>query len=324
MKEIFLFLLFFVVAVGSKIAEAQQSRKVYRIGYLAVRSGVGPLDEALKAGLRELGYVDGQNISLIYQWAAGNFDRLPALAEELVQRKVDVIVTETSAAAHAAKKATQTIPIVMATGGDAVGAGLVVSLAHPGGNVTGMTFLGTDLAPKWVELLKEIAPKTSRIGFFAMTAMTPEPIFFKVMEPEAQKLGMTIGFFDVSGPKDYSTAFSKMKQARIDGVIVAPNTVFAESKQQIVELAAKHRLPALYSRRDQAEAGGLVSYGQNFPAMHRRAAYYVDRILKGTRPADLPVERLAKFELTINLKTAKQLGLNISQTLLFRADKVIR
>jgi putative ABC transport system substrate-binding protein len=157
-----------------------------------------------------------------------------------------------------------------------------------------------------------------------MTAMTPEPIFFKVMEPEAQKLGMTIRFFDVTGPKDYNDAFSKMQQARIDGVIVAPNTAFSENKEQIIRLAAQHRLPALYSRRDQAEAGGLISYGQNYPEMHRRAAEYVDRILKGTKPADLPVERLSKFELVINLKAAKQIGLTIPSNVLYRADRVIK
>jgi len=323
LNVIFLFLaILFSAAVPP--AQAQQSRKSFRIGYLAVRSGTGPLDAALKTALRELGYVEGQNILYLHRWADGNFDRLGALAEELAQLKVDVIVTETTAAAQAAKKATQTIPIVMASSGDAVGAGLVASLAHPGGNVTGMTFLGTDLAPKWVELLKEIAPKTTRLGFLAMTALSPEPIFFKVMEPEAQKLGMTIRFFDVSGPKDYKEAFNKMKRARIEGVIVAPNTAFAENRKQIVELAAQYRVPALYSREEQVEAGGLVSYGQNYPEMHRRAARYVAKILKGTKAADLPVERLSKFDLVFNLKAAKQIGLTIPPNVLARADKVIK
>ena len=305
-------------------AQAQQPKTGFRIGYLALRSGNGPLDEALKTGLRELGYLDGKNVFYVHRWANGEFGRLPALAEELVQLKVDVIVTETSAAAQAAKKATQTIPIVMATSGDAVGIGLVKSLAHPGGNVTGMTFLGTDLAPKWVELFKEIVPRASRLGFFAMTAMTPEPIFFKAMEPEAQRLNMSIRFFDVSGPKDYKDAFSKMKLRHVDGVIVAPNTAFAENRKQIIDLAAQHRLPALYSRREQVEDGGLVSYGQNYPKMHRRAATYVDKILRGTKPADLPVERLSKFELVFNLKTAKQIGLTIPPNVLARADRVIK
>ena len=304
--------------------QAQQPRKVFRIGYLAVRSAPGPLDEALKTGLRELGYGDGKNISYVHRWASGRFERLPALAQELVQLKVDVIVTETSAAARAAKEATQTIPIVMATSGDAVSVGLVKSLAHPGGNVTGMTFLGTDLAPKWVELLKEIVPRASRLGFFAMTAMTPEPIFFKVMEPEAQKLNMSIRFFDVSGPNDYKNAFNKMKQTRVDGVIVAPNTAFAENRKQIIDLALEHRVPTLYSRREQVEDGGLVSYGQNYPEMHRRAATYVDKILRGAAPADLPVERLSKFELVFNLRTAKQIGLTIPPNVLARADRVIK
>ncbi len=305
-------------------AEAQQANRIYKIGYLAVRSGPGSLDEALKTGLRDLGYVDGRNIAYVHRWADGKFDRLPALADELAQLRVDVLVTETTAAAQAAKKATHTIPIVMATSGDAVGAGLVASLAHPGGYVTGMTFLGTDLAPKWVELFKEIVPKASRLGFLAMAALSPEPIFFKVMEPEAHRLGLTIRFFDVSGPKDYAESFSKMKQARVDGVIVAPNTPFAENRKQIIDLAAQHRLPALYSRREQVEDGGLVSYGQNYPEMHRRAAHYVDKILKGTKPADLPVERLSKFEFVVNLKTAKQIGLSIPPNVLARADKVIR
>jgi ABC-type uncharacterized transport system substrate-binding protein len=312
------------LTLTSSRAVAQKTEKPYLIGYLAVRSGVGPLDGALKTGLQKLGYVDGKNISYIHRWANGNFDRLPALAEGLVQLKVDVIVTETSAAAQAAKRATRTIPIVMATSGDAVGIGLVTSLAHPGGNVTGMTFLGTDLAPKWVELFKEIVPKTSRLGFFAMTAMTPEPVFFKVMEPEAQKLNMSIRFFDVSGPKDYKEAFSKMKQTHIGGVIVAPNTAFAENRRQIIDLALEHRMPALYSRREQVEDGGLVSYGQNYPEMHHRAATYIDKILRGTKPADLPVERLSKFELVFNLKTAKQIGLTIPPNVLARADKVIK
>jgi len=313
-----------LLLVLSVPAGAQRPKRIFRVGYLAVRSGAGPLDDAVKTRLRELGYIEGQTVSFLHRWADGYFERLPALAEELVRLNVDVIVTETSAAAQAAKRATQTIPVVMASGGDAVAVGLVASLAHPGGNVTGMTFLGTDLAPKWVELLKEIAPKTSSIGFFAMTTMTPEPIFFKAMQPEAQKLRLAIGFFDVTGPKDYEEAFRKMKQAGVDGVIVAPNTAFAENKQQIIRLAAQHRLPALYSRRDQAEAGGLISYGQNYFAMHRRAAEYVDRILKGAKPAELPVERLSKFELVINLKTAKQIGLTIPPNVLARADRVIK
>lgn len=313
-----------LIFLFSSSTGAQQANRIFRVGYLAVRSGTGPLDDAVRARLRELGYIDGRTISFIHRWADGKFEKLPGLAEELVKLNVDVIVTETSAAAQAAKKATHTIPIVMASGGDAVGVGLVASLAHPGGNVTGMTFLGTDLAPKWVELIKEIAPRTSRIGFFAMTTMTPEPIFFKAMQPEAQRLGTAISFVDVTGPSDYENAFHKMKQSRTDGVIVAPNTAFDEHKQQIIRLAAQHRLPALYSRRDQAEAGGLVSYGQNYPEMHRRAAEYVDRILKGAHPADLPVERLSKFELVINLKTAKQLGIAVPPNVLARADSVIR
>jgi putative ABC transport system substrate-binding protein len=212
----------------------------------------------------------------------------------------------------------------MAVGGDAVGAGLVASLAHPGGNITGETFIGTDLAPKWVELLKEISPKSSRLGFLATSAIAPEVAFFKVMEPVARGLGMTLKFVDMKILKDFKNSFKEMKRSRIDGFIGAPNAGFRENRKLIVKLAAENRLPALYGSREFVEDGGLASYGQDVAAMFRRAAYYVDRIFKGTKPADLPVERPTKFELVINLKAAKQIGLTIPPNVLAGADKVIK
>ena len=305
-------------------AQSQQAGKSYRIGFMSIRSGIGPWDEAFKQGLREFAYVEGKNISLVYRWAEGHFERFPGLAVELVQLNVDVIVTETTPAAHAAKKATQSIPIVMAIGGDAVGAGLVASLARPGGNITGETFIGSDLAPKWVEIFKELSPKTSRLGFLANSAITPEVAFFKVMEPVAQSLRLTIKFVDMDRLKDFNKAFEEMKRSRINGLIGAPNGNFRENRKLIAKLAAETRIPALYGNREFVEAGGLSSYGQDVAAMFRRAAYYVDRILKGTKPADLPVERPSKYELLINLKAAKQIGLTIPPNVLARADRVIR
>src|SRR6266545_896295 len=293
----------FFLATAS-VSEAQQPGKVHRIGYISGRSGVGPLDEVFKTALKELGYVEGQNISIIYRWAEENLDRLPALALELVQLKVDVIVTETTPAAQAAKKTTSAIPIVMVLSGDAVGAGLVASLARPGANITGLTFIGTDVSSKLVELLKEISPKTSRLAYLAHPALPPEAIAFKAMQPVAQGLRMTIKLVEARSQNDFKRAFSEMKQARVDGLVVSPNVVYVQNRKLIVDLAAQQRLPAIYGRSDFVDAGGLASYGTSFPDLYRRAATYVDKILKGAKPADLPVEQPTKFELVINLKTA--------------------
>jgi putative ABC transport system substrate-binding protein len=305
-------------------AAAQPAEKTYRIGFLSVRSEIGSWDEAFKLGLRDFGYIDGKNISLVYRWADGKFDRFPALAKDLVQQNVDIIVTETTPAAQAAKHATENIPIVMAIGGDAVGAGLVASLARPGGNITGQTFIGTDLAPKWVETLKELSPKTARSAFLSSSAILPEIAFFKVMEPVARELGMSINFVDMARYKNFPDAFREMKQSRFDGFIGGPNAGFRENRKTIVRLATEYRLPALYGSREFVEAGGLSSYGQDVSAMFRRAAYYVDRIINGTKPTDLPVERPSKYEFLINLKAAKQIGLTIPPNVLARADRVIK
>jgi putative ABC transport system substrate-binding protein len=305
-------------------AEAQQPGKLYRIGYLSGRSGAGPLDEVFKTALRELGYVEGKNVTFAYRWAEEKMDRLPALAAELVQLKVDVIVTETTPAAQAAKKATTAIPIVMALSGDAVGVGLVTSLARPGANITGLTFIGPDVSGKWVELLKEMSPKTSRLAYLAHPDLPPEVLVFKAMQPVAQGLGMTIKLVEARSQNDFKHAFSEMSQARVNGLVVSPGIIYVQNRKLIVDSAAQQRLPTIYGRSDFVDAGGLASYGTNFADLYRRAAIYVDKILKGAKPAELPVEQPRKFELVINLKAAKQIGLTIPPAVLARADKVIR
>ena len=303
---------------------AQQTGKVHRIGYLSGRSGAGPLDGVFKTALGELGYVEGKNVTFAYRWAEEKLDRLPLLAVELVQLKVDVIVTETTPAAQAAKKATTAIPIVMALSADAVGAGLVASLAHPGANITGLTFMGPDLNGKLVELLKEMSPKASRLAYLAHPELAPEAIAFKAMQPVAQGLGMAIKLVEARGQYDFKEAFGQMKQARVDSLVVSQNVVYVQNRKTIIDLAAQQRLPTMYGRSDFVDAGGLASYGTSFPDLYRRAAVYVDKILKGAKPADLPVEQPKKFEFVINLKTAKQIRLTIPPIILARADKVIR
>jgi len=312
----------FVICVR---AEAQQPGKVYRIGYISGRSGAEPLDDVFKSALRELGYVEGQNMSVTYRWAEEKLDRLPALAVELVQLNVDVIVTETTPAVRAAKNATTTIPIVMALSGDAVEAGLVASLARPGANITGLTFLGTDVVGKLVELLKEMLPKASRLAYLGNPQIsTPELLAFERTQPVAQRLGMTIKFVTARNQNDFKIAFEEIKKTRSDGLIVSPNIIYVQHRKMIANLAAHYRLPAIYGRSDFVDAGGLASYGTSFPHLYRRAAVYVDKVLKGVKPADLPVEQPTKFELVISLKAAKQIGLTIPPNVLARADRVIR
>jgi ABC-type uncharacterized transport system substrate-binding protein len=306
-------------------AEAQQPGKVHRIGYISMRSEAGSLDDVFKSALGKSGYVEGQNVTITYRWAAEKLDRLPALADQLVQLNVDVIVTETTPATRAVQKATAAIPIVMVLSGDAVGAGLVASLAHPGANITGLTFIGTDIVGKLVELLKEISPKTSRLAYLGHPDLPPEAISFKAIQPVAQGLHMTTKLLEARNPNDFKRAFVvEMKQARVDGLVVSPNVIFVQHRKLIVDLAAQQRMPAVYGRSDFVDAGGLASYGTSFPDLYRRAAVYVDKILKGAKPADLPVEQPTKFELVINLKTAKEIGLAIPPNVLARADKVIK
>jgi putative ABC transport system substrate-binding protein len=310
-------------ALGHSV-QAQQVGRVYRIGYISGRSGAGPLDEAFKTALRDLGYFEGQNITITYRWAEEKLNRFPVLADELVHLNVDVIVTETTPATRAVQKATAAIPIVMVLSGDAVGAGLVASLARPGANITGLTFIGPDVVSKLVELLKEISLKTSRLAYLAHPDLPPEAIAFKAVQPVAQELHMTTKLLEARNPNDFKRAFSEMKQARVDGLVVSPNVIYVQHRKLIVDLAAQHRLPAIYGRADFIDAGGLASYGASYGDLFRRAATYVDKILKGAKPADLPVEQPTKFELVINLNAAKQIGLTIPPNVLARADRVIR
>jgi putative tryptophan/tyrosine transport system substrate-binding protein len=302
-------------------AQAQQQVKVPGIGYLG---GAFSMHPAFLQRLRDLGYVDGKNIAIEPRYAEGKLDRLPDLAAELVRLKVDIIVTQGTPAAQAAKKATNTIPIVMATGGDAVGSGLVASLARPGGNITGLSTLATDLNAKRLELLKEVVPKISRVAYLANPDIVPEMIGLKNLESVGPSLGVTVKFVAMRGPEELESAFSEAVRDKVHAAIFAQNQNYIPYRHQVVSLAAKQRLPVMYGWEDFSEAGGLMFYGVSLSDLYRRAAVYVDKILKGARPADLPVEQPAKFELVINLKAAKQIGVTIPPNVLARADRVIK
>jgi putative ABC transport system substrate-binding protein len=315
-----------LLLVGAPLSlDAQPSATIHRIGLLAGGSAAATafVRAAIVGGLDELGYREGQTVVLVERYADGKFERLQELAAELVRLKVDVILTSTTPATLAAKGATPTIPIVVVTSGDLVGAGVITSLARPGGNVTGLSFLGTELAVKQMELLKEVAPALRRLVFLGNRAIQPEGLFFKAMEHAAPTLGVSVKFIDAKGPSDYDAAFAGMAREHVEGFVVAPNLIYLETRQTIVDLAARARLPAVYQSREFAESGGLISYGIDRPAFFRRAATYVDKILKGVKPLDLPIEQPTKFELVVNMKTAKALGLSISRALRLRADQVI-
>jgi len=303
------------------LAEAQQPKKVPRIGFL---SAAPSIDSAFLEGLRDLGYVDGKNIVVELRSAQGKLDRLPELAAELVSLKMDIIVTQGTPAAQAVTKLTSTIPIVMATSGDPVGAGLVASLARPGGNVTGLSLLNDAVVPKQLELLKEAVPTVSSLAWMASPAILPEMMRFKELQTVGPSLGVMVQLVEIRGPESFENAFAAAVRERVHAAMIPPNSSYIPYRQQIVTLAAKHRLPVAYGFRDFPEAGGFMSYGVNVADLFRRAATYVDKILKGTKPADLPVEQPMKFELVINLKAANQIGLTIPPNVLARADKVIK
>ena len=308
------------------MGEAQAPAKVHRIGFLSPRS---PTDnphllEAFRQGLRELGYVEGQNIAIEYRFGEGRPERLPALAADLVRLKVDVIVTGAPPAPEAAKQATSTIPIVFAVTGDPVAQGLVASLARPGGNITGLANLAQEVVGKQLELLKEVAPKVSRVAVLQNPSNHAHPFVLRQAEGAARALGLQLHIVQARTPAAIDAAFAAMRSQRAGGVLVLRDSLFSAQRTQIAALAAKSRLPAVYGLREEAEAGGLMAYGANVPLMYRRAATYVDKILKGAKPADLPVEQPTKFELVVNLKTAKALGLTIPQSILVRADEVFR
>ena len=313
-------------ALAAPFAVRAQQQRVYRIGFLGNSTAaleanlVGPFRE----GLRDLGYVEGRNIVIEYRWAEGKYERFPELIAELVALNVDIIVTAGTPAALAVKRAMVRIPLVMAAVGDPVGAGLVESLARPGGNFTGLTAIAPDLEGKRLELLREVVPKVSHVSFL----LNPDNALTVASERQARAaakvLHVDLQFVGVREDSHLDQAFAAIAKERPDAFIVLADRVFLHDRARIVDFAARNRLPGVYPYRELVEAGGLMSFGPNYADMHRRAATYVDKILKGARPGDLPVEQPTKFELIINLKTAKALGFTIPQSLLLRADEVIQ
>lgn len=305
-------------------ADAQQAKKVWRMGVLSGGYGAQNVQlDALRNGLRELGYVEGQNIVIEYRYSEGKHERLPNLAAELVRLKADVIYAccPGGPTSLAAKNATTTIPIVFVRLGDPVGRGPVASLARPGGNVTGLSGFA-ELHGKQLELLREAVPKIARVAVLLNPAIHADSL--KEFEPLAKGLGVQLQLLETQTPSDLDNAFSAMAKGRVDALAVWASPMFFTHRKKILDFAAKIRVASVFEQKEYVEAGGLMSYGINFADLHHRSATYVDRILKGTKPADLPVERPTKFELVINLNTAKQIGLTIPQWVLMRADKVIR
>ncbi len=305
--------------------EAQQPGKVYRIGYLSSNLESNRR-EAFRQGLRDLGYIEGQNIIIEYRIAEGKRDKLPDLVAELIRLEVDVIFAFSGTAIQAAKKATSTVPIVSVSG-DPVRAGLVASLARPGGNITGLANLTPELAGKRLELLRETVPQVSRVAVLwerRDTFDSDSALRMKETQSAAPSLGIKLQSIEVRGVNDFEPAFSAMKKDRAGALVPLRGTLINNQRKRIVELAAKNRLPSMYDAREFAEEGGLMSYGTILADLDRRAATYVDKILKGAKPADLPVEQPMKFEFVINLKTARQIGLTIPPNVLARADRVIK
>jgi ABC-type uncharacterized transport system substrate-binding protein len=308
------------------IAEAQQSGKVPRIGILisASPSIASRRIQAFQQGLRELGYVEGKSIAFEYRYGEGRPDTLPERVAELIHLQVDLLVTDTSNATQAAKNATQTIPVVFTTANDPVGDGQVASLAKPGGNLTGFSILALDLNGKRLELLKEAFPQITRVAFLPITGEAIGENRFKEAEIAAQGLRLGLQRLRAKRADDLESAFDAAKRSGAEAVLAHPSTFVATNRARIIELAAKHRLPVIFGGAEAAEAGGLMSYGPDIVDNYRRAAVYVDKILKGAKPADLPVQQPMKFEFVINLKTAKAIGLTISPNVLARADKIIK
>jgi len=309
-------------------AEAQQAAKIARIGWLTNDPASNPNPpEAFRQGLRDLGYVEGRNLVIEYRSAEGKLERLPTLAAELVALKVDVIVTVAARHALVAKQATRTLPIVFIGAGDPVTSGLVTSLARPGGNVTGLALLFPELVGKCLELLTQAVPRVSRVAVLwepGAAGERTEKDYLKAADVAGRALGVRLQVVEARGPADIDRAFSDMTRARAGALFVVSTPMFGSERRRLVDLAAKNRLPTVFPFRLYVDAGGLMSYGPNLADMYRRAATYVDKILKGAKPADLPVEQPTKFELVINLKTAKALGLTIPQSVLGRADDVIQ
>src|ERR1043166_27838 len=307
-------------------AEAQQPTKIFRIGYLSANSAYSESARTgtFRQGLRELGYVEGKNIVIEYRYADGKLDRVPALAAELVHLNVNVIVTGGTGSTRSANEATNSVPIVMTQDPDPVGNGFVANLARPGGNITGLSTLSPELNGKRLELLKEIIPKISRVAVLGTSTTPSNAQSLRETELAAGVLAVKVQYLDVRGPKDIETAFRAASKAGADAIMLLGGPVLASQRAQFADLAVKNRLPTIYWRSDIVEAGGLMSYAVSFTDLDRRAAIYVDKILKGAKPGDLPVEQPKKFDFVINLKTAKQIGLTIPPNVLARADKVIR
>jgi len=308
-------------------AQAQQPAKVFRIGFLdnSTAAGITVFLEAFRRELSKLGWIEGKNITIEYRFAEQKLERLPELAADLVRLKVDLIVVTGAPPALAAKKATTTIPVVMVTAGDPVGAGLVASLARPGGNVTGLSSLGPELNTKRLEVLKDAVPKLARVGLLLEAASLTRDLQLKEIRPAAQALKLKLEEIDTQlDPKGLESAFQTAKQKQVNAIMTQVARSFFAERQRIVELAVKYRLPAIYFSKEFVDEGGLMSYGVDYVDLFRRAAVYVDKILKGAKPADLPVQQATTFEFVINLKAAKQIGLTLSPEFLSRANQVIK
>ena len=312
-----------LLAVAATV-EAQQPKKAPRIGWLGAARTSAPRMEAFRQGLHELGYAEGKNIFIEYRYAEGKLDQLPALAADLVRLNVDVIVAGSPQVTRSAKQATSIIPIVMAFDDDPVGSGFVASLARPGGNITGLSTLFPEMSAKQLELLKEIVPALSRVAILGNATQPGNPQALREINIAADGFRVQTQYLEIRGTKDIETAFREASKDRADAVLVLSTTILYFNRRQVSDLAVKSRLPTIYGRPEYVDDGGLVYYGPSYTDLYRRVAVYVDKILKGAKPADLPVEQPTKFELIINLKAAKQIGLTIPPSVLYRADKVIK
>jgi ABC-type uncharacterized transport system substrate-binding protein len=323
-RRAFITLISGAVAAWPLGTRAQQPGKMYRIGFLGNSTAAleGSLVGSLREGLRDLGYVEGQNILIEYRWAEGQYEQFPALIAELLAQRVEVIVTAGTPASLAVKNATTSVPLVMVAVGDPVTTGLVASLARPGGNITGLTSTSEELDGKRLELLREVIPKLSHVAVFWNPENPTLLTSLKEMRAAAQVLGIKVQVLEVRTPADLEETFKAIVRERPGALLVMGDRLFLHNRQRIMDFATKQRLPVVPGHPELVEAGGLMSYGASYPGMHRRAAYFVDRILKGAKPADLPVERPVKFELVLNLKAAKTLGLEVPPQLIARADEV--
>ena len=324
-NQVFGFVLSSLILALSFHAEAQQQPKIPRIGFIMADAyGPDPRLDAFRQGLRELGYLEQKNLAVEYRFAEGKEDRLAKIVAELIASNVEIILTDGTAVTRVVKNATKTIPIVMASDGDPVGNKFVSSLARPGGNITGLTNLLAGVSGKRLEILRDALPSTSRFGIIWNPENPASRTGLKETQNAAQSLGVQLQLLEVRGPDDYDGAFQAASKAHVGGVSVVSDSVMFAHRARMLELAAKHKIATMHTQSLWVQSGGMISYGTYFPDLYRRAAYFVDKILKGAKPADLPIEQPRKFELVINLKTAKQIGLTIPANVLARADRVIK